>query len=374
MTISLLAIAAALLLAWANGANDVSKGIATLVGGRAAGYRTAVVWGVCWTGAGALVASVVAQAMVTTFGGGLLTPGTTASVAAGFATMLGAGLWVLLATRTSLPVSTTHAIVGSLVGAAVVAYGPAGVRWDAVVTKIALPLLLSPMVAAIAGAVLARVSPGHGGTAPAPDCLCVGTEIAAGGGGPSGAVAIGVRPHVFVGASAQCRADHSGAVAVTVDRVHWLTSGAVSFARGLNDAPKLAALLLAAGTSLESHVGTAVAFGVVAAGMSLGALTGGWRVTRVLAEDVTAMSRHGSFVASAVTAVLVTCGAYAGLPMSTTHVSSGGIIGLGMASGMEAVRWPTVRRMLAGWVVTLPVAAILGALGVLLARALVGAR
>ncbi len=373
MTTSSLMVAAGFLLAWANGANDVSKGIATLVGGRAAGYRSAIAWGVCWTGVGALAASVVAQAMVTTFGGGLLTPGTTASVAAGFATMLGAGLWVLLATRTGLPVSTTHAIVGALVGAAVVAYGPAGVRWDAVVTKIALPLLLSPVVAVVAGAVLARVSPWHGGTAPAPDCLCVGTEAVAHGGGPSGAVAIGVRPRVFVGATAECRADHSGAVAITVDRVHWLTSGAVSFARGLNDAPKLAVLLLAAGTSLEFHLGTALAFGVVAAGMTLGGLTGGWRVTRLLAEDVTAMSRHGAFVANAVTAVLVTFGAYAGLPMSTTHVSSGGIIGLGVASGTEAVRWPTVRRMLAGWVITLPVAAVLGAVGVLLGRRLVGA-
>jgi hypothetical protein len=107
--------------------------------------------------------------------------------------------------------------------------------------------------------------------------------------------------------------------------------------------------------------------------MTLGGLTGGWRVTRVLAEDVTVMSRHGSFLANAVTAILVTFGAYAGLPMSTTHVSSGGIIGLGVASGTEAVRWPTVRRMLAGWVITVPAAAILGALGVVLGRGLVGA-
>ncbi len=363
-TLSLL-MAAAFVLAWANGANDVSKGIATLVGGRATGYRPAVVWGALWTGAGAVGASVVAESMVRTFGGGLLTAGTTTTVPASLATIVGAGLWVLLATRTGLPVSTTHAVIGSLVGASLVAYGPAAIRWDAVITKIALPLLLSPMLAAIAGAALARVFRGQGGIAPMPDCLCVGAEIAARG-GPGSAVAIGVRPHVFTGTSAACRAASADAVALTADRVHWITSGAVSFARGLNDTPKLAALLVATGMALDAGRGRVAAFAIVAAGMALGSLTGGRRVTRVLAEDVTEMSRHGSLVANAVTAVLVSFGAYAGLPMSTTHVSSGGIIGLGMASGAEAVRWPTVRRILAGWVITLPVAAILAGLGVAL--------
>lgn len=236
MTASSLTIVAGFLVAWANGANDVSKGIATLVGGRAIGYRSAVAWGVLWTGAGALAGSVLAQAMVATSGSGLLSVGTTASVAAGFATMLGAGLWVLLATRAGLPVSTTHGIIGALVGAAVVAYGPGGVRWDAVAGKIMLPLLLSPVVAAIAGATLARVAPWRGGRASAPDCLCVGAEPVASGSGPSGALAIGMRASVYVGAAAKCRRDRAAAVALSVDRVHWLTSSAVSFARARRSA------------------------------------------------------------------------------------------------------------------------------------------
>lgn len=370
MTAAILLVGAGFLLAWANGANDVSKGVATLVGGRATDYRRAVVWGSLWTAAGALAAAVLAQAMVSTFGRGLLTPGTNPTAAAGLATTVGAGLWVLFATRTSLPVSTTHAIVGALVGAASVAYGPASVEWGAVLTKIALPLALSPVVAVIAAASLGRLSPWRDEAASVPDCVCAGVaDVIA----DDGAVAaLGIRPYVVVETAATCAADHSQAVALTVDRVHWLTSGAVSFARGLNDAPKLAVLLLATGTSLQAHAGGFVAFGVVAAGMTLGSLTGGWRVTRVLAEDVTPMGRHGSFVANAVTAVLVGAGAYTGLPMSTTHVSSGGIIGLGMASGTETVRWATVRRMLAGWVITLPVAAALGALGVLWFRTLAG--
>jgi PiT family inorganic phosphate transporter len=158
---------------------------------------------------------------------------------------------------------------------------------------------------------------------------------------------------------------------LTVGRVHWLTSGAVSLARGLNDAPKLAVLLLATGT-VEAHAGALLAFGVVAAGMSLGSLRGGSGVTRVLAEDVTPMGRHGSFVAGGVTALLVGLGAYSGLPRSTTHVSAGGIIRLGLASGTDGVRRATVRRLLAGWIVTVPVAAMLGALGVLSLRSVAG--
>lgn len=370
MTEAILLVGAGFFLAWANGANDVSKAVATLVGGRAADYRTAVVWGALWTGAGALAAVLVAQAMISTFGRGLLTPGTHPTAATGLATTLSAGLWVFFATRMSLPVSTTHAIVGALVGAASVAYGPASVEWGAVWTKIALPLALSPVVAVTAAASLGRVLPWRDESASVPDCICTG--VAAMHAGAGATATLGLRPYVAVGALTTCEADHSQAVVMSIDRIHWLTSGAVSFARGLNDAPKLAVLLLAAGPSLQAHANALGAFGVVAAGMTFGSLTGGWRVTRVLAEDVTPMGRHGSFVANAVTAILVGVGAYTGLPMSTTHVSSGGIIGLGMASGTEAVRWATVRRMLAGWVITLPVAGMLGASAVLLIRMLAG--
>jgi PiT family inorganic phosphate transporter len=321
-----------------------------------------------------LAAAVVAQAMVSTFGRGLLVPGTSPTVAAGLATALGAGTWVFVATRTGLPVSTTHALVGSLVGAASVAHGPASVQWDAMLTTIALPLLLSPLLAVIAAAALGRLSPWRDEPETVPDCICAGVAeaVVSGGAGAVRTMGLAPRPYVVVETAAVCASDHSQAAALTVDRVHWLTRGAVSFARGLNDAPKLAVLLLATGASLELRAGALPAFGVIAAGMTVGSLTGGWRVTRLLAEDVTPMDRHGSFVANAVTALLVGAGAYTGLPMSTTHVSSGGIIGLGMASGADTVRWATVRRMLAGWVITLPVAAMLGALGVLWLRRLVG--
>ena len=174
------------LLGAANGANDVSKGIATLVGSGVADYRRAIVWGTLWTIAGGLLGVVFAGAMVATFGSGLLSPGTRPTFPAAAATLLGAGAWVLLATRTGLPVSTTHAIVGSLVGVAGLAYGVAGVQWGALGGKILVPLLVSPIVSLLLVVLVllwarGKAAPG-GQEAPggqAADCLCAEVRPAA---------------------------------------------------------------------------------------------------------------------------------------------------------------------------------------------------
>lgn len=118
----LLVFTAAAVLAWANGANDVSKGIATLVGSGVTGYRQATMWGALWTAAGAAVATVATGAMLATFGSGLLGASVSPTLAAGLAAIAGAAGWVLFATRTGLPVSTTHAIVGAVAGSAVAAW------------------------------------------------------------------------------------------------------------------------------------------------------------------------------------------------------------------------------------------------------------
>src|SRR5574341_657999 len=115
-------------IAFVNGANDGSKGIATLAGSGLTSYRRAILWGSVWTLAGGMAGSVWAGAMVKTFGTGLLGPGVTPSFVAALAIIMGAALWVLFATLTGLPVSTTHAIVGSLAGVGTMAYGVAGVR------------------------------------------------------------------------------------------------------------------------------------------------------------------------------------------------------------------------------------------------------
>ena len=133
------------LLAFANGANDVSKGIATLVGSGVSDYRRAVLWGSSCTVAGAMAAAFVSQALVATFSG----KGVFAQppISETFLLAIGCGAigWLALATYSGLPVSTTHSLAGALVGAALMQSGPRGVAWGALLSKIALPLAVSPL-------------------------------------------------------------------------------------------------------------------------------------------------------------------------------------------------------------------------------------
>jgi PiT family inorganic phosphate transporter len=150
--------------------------------------------------------------------------------------------------------------------------------------------------------------------------------------------------------------DHASTVVIAVNQLHWLTSASASFARGLNDAPKMVALLVAgAGFSGPSHW----AYFFVALGIFIGSLAGGRRVTTVLAERVTPMNHLEGFIANLLTAALVGPGAALGLPMSTTHVASGAIIGVGLQRN-DSINWQVVQEMVLAWVVTLPVAAVLG--------------
>jgi PiT family inorganic phosphate transporter len=359
-------------LAYVNGANDVSKGIATLVGSGLSDYRGAILWGTLWTAIGGLLGAFLATAMVTTFGNGLLAPDTTQSVGAGVATLLGASAWVLIATRTGLPVSTTHAIVGSLVGVATVAYGVDGVRWGALGGKVVLPLLLTPMLSLALVTLLLKSTGRFAGpaAAPMPDCLCA--EVAAlepvPAGIPSGGQSLGVaRLQLVVAPVASCAEQRPQAARLTLDHLHWFTAGAASFARGMNDAPKIVALVIAAAAlHSSSTVGYPSLFALVTTGMVLGSLVGGQRVTRVLAEKVTPMDHREGRLANLVTAALVTTGATVGLPMSTTHVSSGGIIGAG--AQRASLNRRTLEEIVLAWVVTLPASAALGMGALLLAR------
>ncbi len=349
------------ILAFANGSNDVSKGIATLVGSGVTDYRRAIAWGAVWTAIGGLLGAVFAGAMLSTFGKGLLASGTTPAFAGALAALIGAAGWVLLATRTGFPVSTTHAIVGSLVGVAGFAYGVDSVKWSALGAKVLLPLLVSPFASAVITAILLKaVRRGEPVSGARADCVCATAE-------PRVAVAASAaalysdapRVRIVTGAAEACAADHPAAPRLTIDHLHWLTSGATSLARGMNDGPKMVALGAAACTLLGGAVvSTSILFGLVTTAMVVGSLVAGRRVTHVLAEKVTAMDHREGFAANLVTAGLVTVGAVYGLPMSTTHVSSGGIFSAGALRGSLNRR--TLRDILLAWIITLPGAALMG--------------
>ena len=160
---------------------------------------------------------------------------------------------------------------------------------------------------------------------------------------------------------ATCAANKNETTGITIKHLHWLTSGATSFARGMNDAPKMAAIVL--GVALLSGTSLSVAFGYFAA-IAFGIMAGSWmsgqRITEVLACEVTPMNHHEGFVANLTTAALVGCDAILGWPMSTTHVALGAIGGIA-STRHEKVNGQMVRAILLAWIVTLPGAALLGA-------------
>jgi PiT family inorganic phosphate transporter len=364
-------------LAFANGANDVSKGIATLVGSGVADYRRAILWGTAWTATGGLLSASFAGAMVATFGSGLIAEGTSQTLNAGAATLAGATAWVVIATRTGLPVSTTHAIVGSLTGVAAVAYGAHGVRWDALGSKVVLPLLVTPALSlALVFLLLARSRPRNSsGPQGSRDCVCAewvsSTKAVTAPLADPVSLLETASLRVTVDTTESCAVERPAAARLTLDHLHWLTSGAAGFARGMNDAPKIVALVVAAtalhGQSVVNPMRLSI---IVTAGMVAGSLAAGRRVTRVLAEDVTNMDHREGFFANLVTAGLVGAGATFGLPMSTTHVASGGIVGAGLQR--SSLNGKTLQQIGLAWIVTLPAAALLGVAAWLLGGGLEG--
>ncbi len=365
MTVEILfAVTAGLALAYANGSNDVSKGIATLVGSGVTTYRRAIIWGTLWTGLGALLGGLWGSAMLTTFGKGLLDPVITPTLAAVLAMLIGAAGWVFLASRTGLPVSTTHALVGAVVGVGYLVYGHASIQWSSLGMKVFLPLLVSPAVSFGLTVLLLGSFQEQEERVPVGDCLCleaqpveinvdrIGTMAAAG-------TFVPTTLSIVTGDREQCARERPQAVRLTFDHLHWLTSGATSLARGMNDAPKMVALIAAAAVLAgPTALPMPALFALVALGMLVGSVVGGRRVTHVLAEKVTRMDHREGFAANLVTAVLVTSAALYGLPVSTTHVSSGGIVGAGLRR--RRINRRVLRDILLAWVVTLPVAALLG--------------
>jgi PiT family inorganic phosphate transporter len=166
----------------------------------------------------------------------------------------------------------------------------------------------------------------------------------------------------------QCdRAGLQGLV-VGLDTIHWISSGLASCARGTNDAPKIVAMLLLGSTTAAwpSTSSQLTAFGGVAIAMGLGSYFGGLRVTKVLAENVTKMNHTEGLSANLTTSSLVLLSGSLGLPVSTTHISSSAIIGIGLLKGWKSVRWTTVRDMVLAWVVTLPASALLAGIAYLI--------
>ncbi len=388
---------AAVWVAYANGANDNFKGVATLYGSGVASYRQALGLGTVATFAGCMASIVLAGELLRAFSGRGLVPDALAGTQPFLlAVACGAGATVMLATRLAFPVSTTHALTGALVGAGTVAAG-GDVNFAALGKTFVLPLLLSPVVALlltmVAQAVAARLTKRV--NAKRDDCACLVEEFRdAPALQPGGAAALqqqtvmvgrvgrgadcvpfdspqgvaAAAPTAAVGASATGTQPHLSLHSLQRGRV-WgftaqqaLTAGHVGsaavlcFARGLNDTPKIAALLLAA--QATSH---RTAMLCVAAAMAIGGLLSARKVAHTMSQGIaTAMPDAPAFTANVVTSLLVIAASRFGLPVSTTHVSVGAITGLGITQGTLNPR--VLRNVVMSWVVTLPLAVLLSAL------------
>ncbi|MGH8982786.1 MAG: inorganic phosphate transporter, partial [Acidimicrobiia bacterium] len=361
-------IAAALLVGLANGANDNFKGVATIFGSATASYRTALAWATVTTLAGSALALVLAGGLVDTFSGAGLVPDATAESGRFLTAVgIGAGATVVLASAVGLPISTTHALVGALVGAGLAAV-PGAVELSVLGAKFLLPLILGPLLAIVLAGTLYPLA-GLGRRAlgvKREACVCVGSEWVpvqpAAGGTLTIATALpvaatGHRLTLAAGTTNSCRERYRGkvlgaSVQHEIDAIHFLSAGAVSFARGVNDTPKIAALLIGAGA-----VGAEVSIWTIAIAIALGGVLGARRVAETMSHRITSLTPGQGLVSNLSAAFLVTVASRYGLPVSTTHVTNGGLFAIGAETG--DAHWDTIGKILLAWVTTLPIAAAL---------------
>lgn len=374
MSVAVVLLFLTLFVAYANGANDNFKGVATLFGANITDYRTALALATAATFAGSVASVFLAEELVKAFSGKGLVPDAIAdsplfllSVAAG------AGGTVLLATLLGFPISTTHSLTGALLGAGFLAAGD-GLNLSLLGSSFFLPLLASPIIAVTLTVPLYRMATklraSLGVTKESCLCIAPGSFVPAAAMPANGAASQfeAIPISASTGVAPRCMEKYDGHVmGITaqklVDGVHYLSAAAVSFARGLNDTPKIVGLLFAAKAfNLE------ISMLAIAAAMAIGGLVNARKVAETMSHKISNMNDGQALTANLVTAFLVLFASRLGMPVSTTHVSVGAISGIGLANG--TAHTSVIGSILLSWVLTLPVAALLSAATFVLASGL----
>lgn len=345
-------------LSFANGSNDNFKGVATIWGAGRTSYGRAIFFGTLFTFLGSLAAVALSGAIAAKFNGsGLIAPNLSTEPAFLLAVILASAGTVLLASLLGLPISTTHALVGALVGAGVTAAGFSHVRYAALGGGVLLPLLFSPIAALL---LTLAVYPLARKLASGPDCVCVDEPALAVAADAAGlatlsAAATLASPTLRLAPAEECDTGAEMAKWSISDTLHWFSGAAISFARGVNDTPKIVAVLLVvlAGAAFRNYF-------YVGAAIALGGLLGAARVARTMSKKITPMATTEAVSANLVSAGLVLLASKWALPVSTTHVTNGGIFGIGFLRRDKA-DWRKVREIVLSWVVTLPMGAVLAA-------------
>jgi PiT family inorganic phosphate transporter len=310
-------VVVALVFDFTNGFHDTANAVATSVSTRALTPRMAVLIAAVANLAGAFVTTAVAK----TVGKGIIDAGL-ATEKTILAALIGAIVWNLITWWLGLPSSSSHALIGGLIGAALVQSGSEGVEWNSIVHSVVLPGIFAPIIAfAAAFALLLAL--------------------------------LWLFFRVTVGAA------NRGF------RIGQLGTGTwVAFTHGANDAQKtmgvIALALFTNGTIDHFYIPTWVK---VSAGVAIAAGTyvGGWRIMRTLGQRIFDMEPASGFAAQASAGTTIYLATHFGYPLSTTQVISGAVVGAGATRRFSAVRWGVAGNIVVAWILTIPAAALVAA-------------
>ncbi|CAM1351660.1 inorganic phosphate transporter [Tenacibaculum halocynthiae] len=321
--ILILLFISACFLAYTNGANDNFKGVATLFGAGITDYKKAINWATLTTFAGSVTAIFLAKELVKNFSGkGLVPNELIQSPTFAISIALGAAITVFTATKIGMPISTTHSLVGALFGTGVMAVG-SQFNFGKLGNTFLMPLIVSPLVATTLSLIAYLLF------------KYIRKQI------PS----LNTKKPTLIGISSP----------KILDGLHYLSSGIVSFSRGLNDTPKIVGLLIIINTI---DIKWSMIF--IAVIMALGGLINAKKVGETMSEKITKMNSGQGFTANMITGLLVTTASIHGLPVSTTHVSVGSLFGIGIVT--KKANYKTIGKIILSWVLTLPIAAIMSAI------------
>nr|WP_205679626.1 inorganic phosphate transporter [Paenarthrobacter ureafaciens] len=328
-----LVIALALFFDFTNGFHDTANAMATPIATGAIKPKTAVALAAVLNLVGAFLSTEVAK----TISGGLIREGAdgihiTPDII--FAGLMGAVLWNMITWLKGLPSSSSHALFGGLIGAAVAGIGLHSINFETVLLKVILPALFAPLIAGAVAYICTRL-----------------------------AYALTSRHDPETGDKlTQKRGGfRTGQI---------FTSSLVALAHGTNDAQKtmgiITLVLIAAGTQTP---GSGPQFWVIAAcafAIAIGTYAGGWRIIRTMGSGLTEVKPAQGFSAETSTATAILASSHLGFALSTTQVASGSVIGSGLGRKGTSVRWGTAGKIALGWLFTLPASAIVGGLTALL--------
>ncbi|MFP3460931.1 anion permease [Arthrobacter globiformis] len=330
-----LVIALALFFDFTNGFHDTANAMATPIATGAIKPKTAVALAAALNLVGAFLSTEVAK----TVSGGIIREGSggvqiTPDII--FAGLMGAILWNMITWLKGLPSSSSHALFGGLIGAAVAGIGFHSVNLETLLQKVILPAVFAPVIAGIVAYVCTRV-----------------------------AYALTSRHDPETGSKlTQKRGGfRTGQI---------FTSSLVALAHGTNDAQKtmgiITLVLIAAGTQEPGSGPQLWVITACALAIAVGTYAGGWRIIRTMGAGLTEVKPAQGFAAESSTASAILASSHLGFALSTTQVASGSVIGSGMGRRGTTVRWGMVGRIALGWLFTLPAAGIVGALTALLVK------